>query len=339
MNLCFTLMTNRIVWIDWAKTICMFLVILGHCHIREEEQLVSQFIYSFHMMFFFFLSGMLCSNKLSIRVLIKDFRFLIVPYFTYGFIILLFRLLCKRTFEVQIIWPYIKNLLSGVDIEVGPIWFLPALFICKQMFMIIKVVKNRSVCLYYLCAFFSFFPVLFIDKKNLNLFFFADSAMAGLPFFILGHECLSLFNLISHQRCLKHYLLSVSFCVISALLCVINGHVSLGGCSIGNSLILYYMGALFAIFSISMLSMQISKYELPFVTTISRGTIVILGLHGIPLTMLNYYIPILLGFEPTEYPFFIALLYSTITYCICYYLILILTKICPSPFGLRLKTI
>lgn len=39
---------NRILWIDWAKSIGMFLVILGHCHIRESEQIVTQYIYSFH---------------------------------------------------------------------------------------------------------------------------------------------------------------------------------------------------------------------------------------------------------------------------------------------------
>ena len=50
----------------------MYLVILGHCHIRESEHFVVQFVYSFHMMFFFFLSGMLCKRELCIASLKKD---------------------------------------------------------------------------------------------------------------------------------------------------------------------------------------------------------------------------------------------------------------------------
>ena len=53
-------MTQRINWIDWAKVFAIYLVILGH-HISKDvegESLVKNFIYAFHMPFFFFISGL-----------------------------------------------------------------------------------------------------------------------------------------------------------------------------------------------------------------------------------------------------------------------------------------
>ena len=67
----------RIGWIDWAKFLCMFLVILGHCHVDDSGRFVVQYIYSFHMMFFFFLSGLLCKRNLCLVSLKKDIRYII----------------------------------------------------------------------------------------------------------------------------------------------------------------------------------------------------------------------------------------------------------------------
>jgi hypothetical protein len=62
----------------------MFLVILGHTHLCEQQIVVKQAIYSFHMPLFFFLSGLLCKSTLSVRSLLKDARFLLLPYLFYG---------------------------------------------------------------------------------------------------------------------------------------------------------------------------------------------------------------------------------------------------------------
>lgn len=57
---------NRIDYLDIAKGIGIILVYIGHCHIGERTQTLSNviyWIYSFHMPFFFFVSGMLFSPK------------------------------------------------------------------------------------------------------------------------------------------------------------------------------------------------------------------------------------------------------------------------------------
>lgn len=65
-------------WIDWAKTIGIFLVILGHGGLVNEN--IRQVIYSFHMPLFFIISGILY-KPLSFAVTIKKYyRRLIIPY-------------------------------------------------------------------------------------------------------------------------------------------------------------------------------------------------------------------------------------------------------------------
>ena len=46
--------TDRIVYLDWAKTICIFLMIVGHW---TSNELLLRYIYSFHMPLFIGLNG------------------------------------------------------------------------------------------------------------------------------------------------------------------------------------------------------------------------------------------------------------------------------------------
>ena len=329
------LYSDRIVWVDWAKTVCMFLVILGHCHINESDGFVTQYIYSFHMMFFFFLSGILCKSDLSILSLKRDVCFIILPYFTYGIVQIAFGFLCSRSFDIIDLVLQIKALIVGDSISIGPIWFLPALFICKQSFLIIKKVKVYSSHLYWLFFVLSFLPAFLISKNNLNIPLFADSALFGLPFFFVGNESHIILDKIRLLKWHKCVIISIIMLFFSLCLCKYNGFVSLAGCLIGHSFWAYYIGAFAAIIAVTIMCMLLDIVQLPIVTIMSYGTIVNLGMHGIPLTLFNYYIPILWGSEPSTYSVYLAFFYSMITYCICYILIIVLDKHCPTLFGLK----
>jgi len=49
-------MKDRITWLDKCKLIGIWLVIIGHLNISKDYQ---DFIYAFHMLLFFFISGYL----------------------------------------------------------------------------------------------------------------------------------------------------------------------------------------------------------------------------------------------------------------------------------------
>lgn len=55
---------ERLHWLDYSKTIGMYLVVLGHV-LKDNAQLFKVVIYSFHMPLFFFLSGFLYKLKIG----------------------------------------------------------------------------------------------------------------------------------------------------------------------------------------------------------------------------------------------------------------------------------
>ena len=73
--------SKRIAYLDIAKGIGILLVVLGHNYVRISIPGMGKFIFSFHMPFFFLLSGMLFKAHYPILVLFKRrFATLIRPY-------------------------------------------------------------------------------------------------------------------------------------------------------------------------------------------------------------------------------------------------------------------
>ena len=326
--------TKRIEWIDRAKSFCMFLVILGHCHIQESDSFITQFIYSFHMMLFFFLSGLLCKREFSYKAFEKDILYILVPYYIYGILYVLVGIIRSHIYQPGNVIVGIWSLIIGKDASIGPFWFLYALLICKLIFYLIKMLKKYNTLLYYIFVAISFSPVYFISRHQLNLPFFTDSALCGLPFFTLGNEFFPMYNRIGELK--QHYqlLIAVLLLGLSAFLSYQNGFVSIADCIIGNSIFLYYINAMTAIISVTVLCLLIKKYG-TFVRITSYGSIATLGFHGYFLVFFNFYFPKILGFESLSYSIFLGLIYSIITYIGCYFLIIIIDKYCPKPFGLR----
>jgi len=128
---------KRILWIDYAKSICIYLVLLGHAH---ASQPVTDFIYTFHMPLFFFLSGCLFSFEKHPNFkefAIKRFKGLMVPYLWINLITYLFWLFAGRNF--------------GEDATISTTWYSPIIGILlgysKQMIHNTHVVFHLSLFL------------------------------------------------------------------------------------------------------------------------------------------------------------------------------------------------
>ena len=76
---------TRIRWIDTAKLIGIFLVILGHLPLAAGKSGISPatFIYTFHMPLFFFLSGLVEKNRPVRQTLVRSAKSLLIPYAAY----------------------------------------------------------------------------------------------------------------------------------------------------------------------------------------------------------------------------------------------------------------
>ena len=302
---------SRINWIDWAKSTTMFLVVLGHCHIQSSHQLITQVIYSFHIPLFFFLSGLLCPKDFSKSSLLKDCKYIIAPYFVFGTFLMITHSLLSRDFSFSFYYTNFGSLLVGMDAGIGPIWFLPALFICKQLYYIIQKCKRLTI-VYIITILLSFIIPYYIAQFNINLPLFADSALFGLPFFLIGN---CRFSLIENNSPRKIYILFM-IAILLTLTIVLSTYNGFGICLLLN------------------------KFRNEFIITTSYGTIVTLSIHSLILLVLQYYIPKYAGFYTPYLSITEALLYSFITYIICYAIIKWGDLYCPKLLGLRgnLKT-
>ena len=81
-------MKERVVWVDWAKTLCIFFVVIGHV----GPSFIKPFVYAFHVPAFFVISGYLykktnwCQTLISFLIPIVAFSIvnLFLNYVLYG---------------------------------------------------------------------------------------------------------------------------------------------------------------------------------------------------------------------------------------------------------------
>lgn len=148
---------TRIRWIDTAKLIGIFLVILGHLPLAAGKSGISPatFIYTFHMPLFFFLSGLVEKNRPVRQTLVRSAKSLLIPYAAYYLITYVWWLAASflrhpELFERNITDGFFKpiaGLLLGVGFNTDysymtnvPLWFLVALFWCR----LINALANRN---------------------------------------------------------------------------------------------------------------------------------------------------------------------------------------------------
>jgi fucose 4-O-acetylase-like acetyltransferase len=149
---------KRTLWIDFAKTIGIWLVILGHI---EIPAFMEKFIFAFYMPLFFFISGYLEKDVRTMEeTIINGIKTLIIPY------VLLYGLFYMYWLAIVFLWhpeiygnkPVMETLgkpIIGMLFGIGrgmrysamlnvPLWFLTGLFFVKIIHRIrAATAKNR----------------------------------------------------------------------------------------------------------------------------------------------------------------------------------------------------
>lgn len=140
-------------WIDFARGLAIILVVLGHVDMNSNG--MSNWIYSFHMPFFFILSGMLLNiNKNCKTLTVREFasrKFIkyIFPYYISYLIVIFYRCfyaLFEYDFKVKYVVKTFFNLFFDMIILQGysTLWFLPCIFIAQICsFMILNKQLGR----------------------------------------------------------------------------------------------------------------------------------------------------------------------------------------------------
>lgn len=149
--------------ISIAKGIAIILMLLGHIFINKDTRYVHDFIYSFHMPFFFIISGY-CFSEYHLnntkQYIKKRINTLYFPYVFWlsAFAILHNYLLNSGIYNINELWgcsglytshDLFENLynivfyLDGKEILVGQLWFIRTLFFAViAVFLLIRYFGN-----------------------------------------------------------------------------------------------------------------------------------------------------------------------------------------------------
>lgn len=189
-------MAKRIEYIDIAKCLCINLMVFGHCGLQGYPH---DWIYSFHMPFFFIVSGFFLKAEIKPfkEVLLKNYRQLLIPYFFFYILTIPFGLIYIYFHGEPITWDYlwkpIAGMFYGVDKLIGdytyftngPLWFLLALFWARLLFMLNRV-HNYSTFGVFIGACISYGLFLIFREYNVNLWSWAQSFML-YPYLCVGY--------------------------------------------------------------------------------------------------------------------------------------------------------
>lgn len=133
---------TRIRWIDNARGICVFCVLLAHCKL---EHTYLQMIYTpFFLALFFFLSGYLFNCHKDIKTdILKLVRNLIIPYFLLCFLLVFIGLDNWKALlngNYDIISNRILRIVYGYDL-----WFVSCIIMVQLYFILLHHIYMKNL--------------------------------------------------------------------------------------------------------------------------------------------------------------------------------------------------
>lgn len=267
-------MRHRVHWIDVLKGIGIFLVIMGH---TIKDTYVYNWIYSFHMPLFFFLSGFLIEQKPKIDsykiFLLQKCKSLLLPFIVFRILLVIYWIVIESKYR---------------ELDLGPIWFLIVLFF-NEIIIAPILLKYRKIWQSILCT--SFCCIAFLTLKNIDFSFLYNYSFSWLLKTIPGWSLrilnagiwfsggFLLHKLIKYMPKNQIFIyLSLFICLgLSLLLSNLNPDVSMY-CSTVGDFKLYLLLAISGICALFLISKYFIK-QCHWIEWIGNYTIVILAIH------------------------------------------------------------
>ena len=337
---------KRIEWIDYAKVIGIWLVVLGHILNagRPIESELHTLIYSFHMPFFFFVSGLLFSTKdMGFGAFaVSKIKSLIVPYILLNVLCLILSIpiyLYPDVFPTTNLHTLTEDLPTLLDGEFGcvfapPSWFLITLFFVMLIsYFVTKLNIWWQVLVVALAIAMTYVAVIYQFPLNI------DTIPGAFVFFIIGQMLKERVRDINMNGWLL-LLLSISILIVYSCLALFNGPVQINHI-FGRTSWLFWIVAMIGIGGLYILAnMKASLHTHTHTHTarqvlqlISGGTILILCLHE---TLINYTIDFFLVNHSFHIPLVMReIMLSIALVLICVPIIWVIRRYLPIMLGNR----
>jgi len=289
-------MKERINWIDWAKALAVCSVVF--CHLpQSQEWFYYRYLQALTMVIFFFISGYLKKDRGSDKENWRKYlQSLITPYIIYNIIVypywILKFYLSNGTLPdcLQAMKPILGALLLEHENAFceplnGPLWYLPAILIMHIIIDLCRKTKHQHWIMITLCM-ISF--VLYAANKY---WYFAPNLtpmglMRNLPYYYIGY-LFGQYHLFRDCH-LKHDIICSILC-LSASVILFSWHLdAFYSDQHMLHIILFYPANIGFLFGVLYGCKVLDSYRLSIITNISIGTLVIVGLHIVAVTIVNF---------------------------------------------------
>ena len=328
-------MKERIVWLDYGKAIAIYLVVLAHTALYKTAE---GFIYTFHMPFFFFMSGYLFSYSKYpsyMEFVKRRYRQLLVPYVVINMITYLLWLLVLRNVgsdageDVGALSPLIAAVTVNATEMVHdvPLWFLAALFLVENLYYLLyRNARYRVVVTLLLLL----LAVLDNTYNTVRLPFCIDISLVALLFYRLGNVMREKGNIL-----FKWYLFVLS-AVVTVAVFMLNGKVAMHA-NYYNNIFLFIAGGVAGCYSMAYICKQLQLLcgDRALVQTIARNTLPICAFHLTVFAVIKGIMLYLLGLSPDIFSgtFLPNALFALLSMAVCLLIAKVVDRFLPFVLG------
>ena len=306
----------RIYWLDFGKVLAAFLVVFAHV-IYSEDSFLCSVIWAFHLPFFFLISGIFHKDRQKIDWKTHAQR-LLLPAFIFCFFDALYYVIYNGIVSGEgmhgflsqaVVYAkyFVLRMLRGH--ELGPTWFLFALFWCRVLGDLFLLIKNRWISGGILLA-----GLLVPYLLGFRFPFFLSQGFMAMPFYLAGYFGSTW---LKTRKPSWKYLAVTAVCLVATILLTRwNGKVSMNGfyfgsLPVGLNLVVFYLNGFIGsamLLSIALLPLP----EFKSVKMLASALITIVGVQSIFLGLTG------LLFKGAERIIPYAILISIVILWLCY---------------------
>lgn len=333
---------QRINWIDWAKALAAMTVVF--CHLpQSQEWIYFRYLQAFIISIFFFLSGYLKKNRGSNQENWKKYwHGLILPYIIYNAIVYPYWL--TKYYMQQGALPdfltALKPIFGAILLQHensfcepldGPLWYLPAILIMHVIIDLSQKTRYQHTIMIMLC-----FICIILYGADKWYYFAPDltpmGIMKNLPFYYTGYIMgqKQLFRRVTPKQ---NLISGIGLLILSILLF----HWHLSAFFAGQHvlhIIIYYPACTAFLFGVLYGCKILDAFRSKIITKLSIGTLVLIGLHIVPITIINFIMEKFRGLSSTIcYQWYEALIISILITTMLYPIIFFGQKYIPTLIG------
>ena len=289
-------MKERINWIDWAKALAVCSVVF--CHLpQSQEWFYYRYLQALTMVIFIFISGYLKKDRGSDKENWKKYWYgLIIPYIIYNVVVYPYWILkyYLTNGAMPDLFHAIRPLIGALLLEHessfaeplnGPLWYLPAILIMHITIDLCRKTKYQHWIMMGLCIFSVF---LYGANKYYEFapYLTPIGIMRNLPYYYMGY-LFGQYHLF--RKCHLRWDCIGCIACLSASILLFAWHLEAfyAGQHILHIALFYPINVLF-LFGVLYGCKVLNRVRWEFITNLSIGTLVIIGLHIMLVTIVNY---------------------------------------------------